>query len=182
MDFNQAEKKFKDLKTKFEAGALSENEFKTQLEELMVQDEGGSWWMIGYETDLWYRHDGTNWIQADPPGIPSQKPKPGVSTKSEVTESKSLDKTDQDIAEKATRASTSISTPSPQKKDLQKPSRNRWIFSLIVLIIFSFVGFGVGSLICEITYCDIEPWLGAVPTWLLGIYLTYKVWKRYSNT
>jgi hypothetical protein len=45
MDFQQAEKKFKQLKGQFEAGTLSETEFKSQLEELMVQDEQGTWWI-----------------------------------------------------------------------------------------------------------------------------------------
>jgi len=67
MDFRQAESKFKQLKAQFEAGKLTETEFKNQLEELMVQDEAGSWWMIGFETEQWYRHDGSEWVQADPP-------------------------------------------------------------------------------------------------------------------
>lgn len=65
MDFKQAEERFKQLKAQFEAGELTESEFKTQLEELMVQDEQGSWWMIGYETERWYRYDGTDWVQTD---------------------------------------------------------------------------------------------------------------------
>jgi hypothetical protein len=75
MDFKQAEKKFKQLKVQFETGALTENAFKAKLEELMVQDKGGDWWMIGYETEQWYRNVGTDWVQADPPGSPSEKPK-----------------------------------------------------------------------------------------------------------
>lgn len=51
MNFQQAKTRFKKLKAQFEAGDLTEIEFKTQLEELMVQDEGGSWSMIGYETE-----------------------------------------------------------------------------------------------------------------------------------
>jgi len=42
MDFQQAESKFKQLKADFEAGGLTQTEFKDKLEELMVQDEGGS--------------------------------------------------------------------------------------------------------------------------------------------
>ena len=67
MDFQQAERRFKQLKEQFEAGTLNETEFKAQLEELMVQDEGGAWWMIGYETERWYRHNGKDWVQTDPP-------------------------------------------------------------------------------------------------------------------
>jgi hypothetical protein len=58
MDFKQAEKRFKQLKAQFTEGTLSEAKFKAQLEELMLQDERGSWWLIGYETEQWYRHDG----------------------------------------------------------------------------------------------------------------------------
>ena len=67
MDFKQAEQKFKQLKAQFKAGVLSETEFKTQLEELMIEDEHGDWWMIGYETERWHRHDGTSWVQTEPP-------------------------------------------------------------------------------------------------------------------
>lgn len=73
MDFRQAEKRFKRLKNQFEAGTLSEGEFKTQLEKLMVQDEQKNWWMIGYESELWYRHDGKDWIQTRLPSSVSEK-------------------------------------------------------------------------------------------------------------
>jgi hypothetical protein len=74
MKFNEAEEKFRGLKARFAAGHLTEPDFKAQLEELMVEDEGGSWWMLGYETERWYRYDGTSWVQADPPGM--QQPEP----------------------------------------------------------------------------------------------------------
>lgn len=67
MNFEEAEKKFRELKVQFEAGTLTEAEFKKRLEELMVEDEQGNWWMIGYKSELWYRYDGTNWVQTDPP-------------------------------------------------------------------------------------------------------------------
>lgn len=73
MDFEQAEKKFKGLKAGFEAGKLTETEFKSKLEDLMVQDEGGIWWMIGYETEKWYCNEGEEWVQAEPPVKPTQE-------------------------------------------------------------------------------------------------------------
>jgi hypothetical protein len=88
MDFRQADEEFKRLKARFHAGQLTEADFKTQLRGLMVQDQQGAWWMIGYETERWYRHDGTNWIQADPPASSPQKAAPDVLTQPEEMESK----------------------------------------------------------------------------------------------
>ena len=82
MDFRRANEEFKRLKAQFEAGQLAEAEFKAELRKLMVQDEQGAWWMIGYETERWYRHDGTSWVQADPPiqlppeATPVESPQP----------------------------------------------------------------------------------------------------------
>jgi len=73
MDFQQAGRKFKQLKAQFKAGKITESEFKARLEDLMVQDETGTWWMIGYETEKWYRNDGEEWVQADPPADMAQK-------------------------------------------------------------------------------------------------------------
>ena len=68
MDFSQVEAEYARLKGQFEAGSLTEEQFKSQLHDLMLQDEAGEWWVIGYETGQWYRHDGTDWVRADPPG------------------------------------------------------------------------------------------------------------------
>jgi hypothetical protein len=80
--FTQAAAEFQRLKEQFKTGSLSEVELKTQLQNLMVQDEQGYWWMIGYETGQWYRHvEATGWEQADPPGIvPQETPPPLISS------------------------------------------------------------------------------------------------------
>jgi hypothetical protein len=67
MDYAQVEEQFKQLKEQFLAGKLDEAAFKTKLNELMVQDSQGRWWMIGYETGEWYTHDGSAWVRAEPP-------------------------------------------------------------------------------------------------------------------
>jgi hypothetical protein len=69
MEFAQVEAKFKELKRKHEANVITEEEFKAQLEELMIQDEEGRWWMIGYETGKWHCHDGEKWVRAEPPRV-----------------------------------------------------------------------------------------------------------------
>ena len=68
MDFHQAEAEYKRLKTRFRAGELTEAQFKAALRDLMVQDERGDWWLIGHRTERWHRHDGDQWVEANPPG------------------------------------------------------------------------------------------------------------------
>jgi hypothetical protein len=67
MDFARVEAEFGRLKAQFERGALTEEAFKAQLEELMIEDEQGRWWILGYETGRWYVHDGEQWVQQEPP-------------------------------------------------------------------------------------------------------------------
>jgi formylglycine-generating enzyme required for sulfatase activity len=67
MDFSQVAAEFQKLKAQYDTGALSEAEFKARLQDLMIQDEQGRWWMIGYETGQWYVHDGKKWVRARPP-------------------------------------------------------------------------------------------------------------------
>ncbi|MBM3149412.1 MAG: DUF4190 domain-containing protein [Chloroflexi bacterium] len=74
MDFSKIEAEFQKLKAQFKAGAITEAEFKAQLEKLMIQDEQGRWWMIGYETGQWYYHDGEKWVQGQPPQLIERPP------------------------------------------------------------------------------------------------------------
>jgi hypothetical protein len=56
------------LRQQVTAGTLTAEEGQARMRDLMVEDADGNWWMVGYETGKWYRHDGTDWVQADPPG------------------------------------------------------------------------------------------------------------------
>ncbi|MCX6032853.1 MAG: SUMF1/EgtB/PvdO family nonheme iron enzyme [Chloroflexi bacterium] len=72
MDSSQVAAEFRQLKAQYDAGTLSETDFKARLQDLMLQDEQGRWWMIGYETGQWYVHDGEKWVRAEPP-MPQKK-------------------------------------------------------------------------------------------------------------
>jgi hypothetical protein len=76
MNFQEAENKFKLLKSQNAEGQISEAELKSRLEDLMIQDDQGRWWMIGYETGLWYYNDGKDWLRADPPQTQPARPSP----------------------------------------------------------------------------------------------------------
>ncbi len=71
MSYSEIEARYRDLKAQFDAGTLSEDDFKARLQELMIQDDQGRWWIIGYETGQWYVHDGEQWAQAEPPTPPA---------------------------------------------------------------------------------------------------------------
>jgi hypothetical protein len=66
MDFARAEKDYTALKQARQSGKLSEDEFKTQLRDLMVQDDSGAWWMLGVKSGRWYRFEDDGWVRRDP--------------------------------------------------------------------------------------------------------------------
>ena len=82
--FIGAEQEYQRLKKIFSnrSGTLTETQ-KSLLHDIMVQDEQGRWWTIGYETGQWYFNDGEKWIPSTPPTTeyPSSTSGPkGVST------------------------------------------------------------------------------------------------------
>jgi hypothetical protein len=64
--FRETEAKYKELKEKHAKGEISTEEVKAELKQLMVQDETGTYWMLGGKSGKWYRHDGAQWQETDP--------------------------------------------------------------------------------------------------------------------
>lgn len=64
--FRETEAKYKELKEKHAKGEISTEEIKAELKQLMVQDETGTYWMLGGKSGKWYRHDGAQWQETDP--------------------------------------------------------------------------------------------------------------------
>ncbi len=67
MDFADAERGFRELKRKLDAGEIDERKFEAELRHLQVLDREGRYWMIGAQSGLWYYYDGERWIQGEPP-------------------------------------------------------------------------------------------------------------------
>ena len=67
MDFAKVETKFKELRREYDAGAITKDELKAQLEVLVVQDQQGRSWMIGDEPGQWYYREGGEWVRSEPP-------------------------------------------------------------------------------------------------------------------
>jgi hypothetical protein len=64
--FRETEAKYRELKEKHAKKEISTEEVKAELKQLMVQDETGTYWMLGGKSGKWYRHDGAQWQETDP--------------------------------------------------------------------------------------------------------------------
>ncbi|MCI0474970.1 MAG: hypothetical protein L0Y55_01870 [Anaerolineales bacterium] len=67
MNFQEAEKTYRDLRAQHDAGKLSDSTFEAEVGKLRMQDAQGRWWQIGVQTGEWYMHDGQKWNKAKPP-------------------------------------------------------------------------------------------------------------------
>ncbi len=67
MNFQEAEKIYRDLKQQHAAGKLSDTDFEAEVAKLRHQDAQGRWWQLGVQTGEWYMHDGQKWNKAKPP-------------------------------------------------------------------------------------------------------------------
>ena len=78
MNFQDAEKTYKDLKVQHDSGKLSDSTFEAEVGKLRMQDAQGRWWQIGVQTGEWYMHDGQKWNKAKPPltATPPSEPAP----------------------------------------------------------------------------------------------------------
>jgi uncharacterized RDD family membrane protein YckC len=65
-DFQHTEDAFFQLKGQLATGRLTPEQFTTALNELVVRDAQGRYWMMGSETGSWYRFDGAQWLPDDP--------------------------------------------------------------------------------------------------------------------
>jgi hypothetical protein len=72
MTFREVETEYRQLRNQLDAGQLTEADLRARLEELMLEDNQGRWWIIGYETGLWYVHDGEQWVQGVPPAVQAE--------------------------------------------------------------------------------------------------------------
>jgi hypothetical protein len=63
----EIERQFHELKAGFEAGAITEEQFRAQTKDLLFQDSEGRYWAIGIKTEQWYRYEDGDWVNASPP-------------------------------------------------------------------------------------------------------------------
>jgi hypothetical protein len=78
MDFAEAQRRYRELRDRYEGGFLKPEQFQALVEELSVQDGQGRWWTIGVKSGKWYVNQEGQWVEAQPPGPAAEKKAPRV--------------------------------------------------------------------------------------------------------
>jgi membrane peptidoglycan carboxypeptidase len=65
--YSEVEAKVAELRGQYQAGQINRQQLQEQLRGMMILDEAGRWWMLGVESDRWYRFDGKDWLPDEPP-------------------------------------------------------------------------------------------------------------------
>lgn len=67
--YRKTEREVAKLRQMLQAGQITEEQLREQLNDLLVLDEKRVWWMMGVESDVWYRYDESQaqWIIDVPP-------------------------------------------------------------------------------------------------------------------
>ncbi len=69
--FTETEEEVRTLRQMLHAGQITQEQFEEQLRSLMILDDDQVWWMIGAESDNWYKYQDNDWIAATPPRLPA---------------------------------------------------------------------------------------------------------------
>ena len=87
MDFQEAERRYAELKRQFDAGTIGVDDFNAERQRLMVQDDEGHWWARSPNNDKWNYYDGSAWVSGTPPGYQEATPEPTDSPKQTLSSS-----------------------------------------------------------------------------------------------
>lgn len=66
MDFEQAERRFKELHRGRQRGDLDEERFRVEVAKLLFRDEQGVFWMLDADSGAWVCNRGEGWAPGDP--------------------------------------------------------------------------------------------------------------------
>lgn len=67
--FLETEGQVRALREQYHTGAISREELQDRLRKMLVLDDAQNWWMMGVDTDAWFRFDPARneWVQDTPP-------------------------------------------------------------------------------------------------------------------
>jgi hypothetical protein len=76
MNFQEAERRYAELKRQFDAGTIGIDDFNAERQRLMVQDDEGHWWAKSPSNGEWTYYDGSAWVPGTPPSYQEATPEP----------------------------------------------------------------------------------------------------------
>ncbi|MBI5670221.1 MAG: transglycosylase domain-containing protein [Chloroflexi bacterium] len=65
--FRETQEQVRVLRQQYQNGQITRDQLQAQLRQLMILDNNRNWWMMGLETDTWYRFENGQWVVATPP-------------------------------------------------------------------------------------------------------------------
>ena len=67
--FLETEAQVRELRSQYRAGVISREELQDRLRKMLVLDDDQNWWMMGVDTDAWFRFDAVQneWVPDTPP-------------------------------------------------------------------------------------------------------------------
>jgi membrane peptidoglycan carboxypeptidase len=65
--FRETEAQVRELRALNLGGQITRDDLQQRLRQLMILDDNRVWWMMGMETDTWYKFDNGDWTVATPP-------------------------------------------------------------------------------------------------------------------
>lgn len=71
--YRTTESKVRLLRQSYQAGQMSREQLQADLRQLMVLDDQQVWWMMGVESDTWYKYENGQWVNAVPPALQSAR-------------------------------------------------------------------------------------------------------------
>ncbi len=87
MTVAEMERHFFELKGKLQVGAITETEFRAEMQKFQFSDSSGKWWMLGAQSGQWYGFEGTRWLPGTPPLEFASEPAASVNLRGETPES-----------------------------------------------------------------------------------------------
>ena len=80
--FLETEAQVRGLRMRYHSGQMSRDELQNELRKLLILDNNQNWWMMGVESDVWFRYDqeSGDWVQDTPPRPTVSAQRTGVPT------------------------------------------------------------------------------------------------------
>jgi membrane peptidoglycan carboxypeptidase len=67
--YRQSEERARALKSQYAAGLITRETLEAELKKLMVLEDGRIWWMIGAQSDQWYKYENNTWVAQRPSAL-----------------------------------------------------------------------------------------------------------------